>query len=591
MKKGLLLSFVILLSFLYFFAMVSAADNSTDSKAYACLNDKITSKTCASLSSDEKVFSFLATQQCSNEVKSDSKYKSDIKYTAQALLGNSDSDAKDWLISQNKTTDSLQWLLQIDPTNVSSCTVSYESASQAVLVGDDKKVSVSGNGNCLSVDSTGYWLNVQNNPTCYNNLTISCNESFTTNLLYKKLSGTNTDTLYVSGTSHGAGANGETTEKVSSLCFKKGSSCDYETTAWASVALDSLGVDISPYMPYITSFATDNENLLPESFVYRLTQKNEQALLSKQINSQYWSASGDRYYDTALAIYPLTSESPPEKQNSIDWLASVQGSDGCWNSGNIKDTAFLLYSIWPKTTSSSDSSVDCENAGYYCSSTLTCTGAGGNVLSSSDYSCAGNLVCCTQQVAIPVCSAQNGEICNSGQQCTGTTVDASDTTSGQICCVQGICQTPSATPPASSSCEQSGGNCRSSCNSGEQISSDTSSNQCVFPSDVCCVKSTSSNSLWIWALLILIVIVILGIVFREKLKLWWFKFKSGFGKSSGSQTTGRPPGFPPSTPLRPVGRRMFPPPAPRRNIPRRPMPSSSRGEIDDILKKLKEMGK
>ena len=45
-----------------------------------------------------------------------------------------------------------------------------------------------------------------------------------------------------------------------------------------------------------------------------------------------------------LYFLPLP-QSSDTRNNAINWLMSVQGPDGCWNSGNILDTAFVLYSL------------------------------------------------------------------------------------------------------------------------------------------------------------------------------------------------------------------------------------------------------
>ena len=106
-------------------------------------------------------------------------------------------------------------------------------------------------------------------------------------------------------------------------------------------------------MPYLITLKDDptNQIYIPESFLYYLTGKFRTELLLKQRASSYWEESGNRYYDTAFALLPFGYESPNEKSGSKSWLLSVQLRSGCWNNGNIKDTAFLLYSIWPKTPS------------------------------------------------------------------------------------------------------------------------------------------------------------------------------------------------------------------------------------------------
>ena len=84
----------------------------------------------------------------------------------------------------------------------------------------------------------------------------------------------------------------------------------------------------------------------------------------------------------------------------------------------------------------------------------------------------------------------------------------------------------------------------------------------------------------------LIILVILGIVFKDKLRHFWFRIKSKGKfrpgpKGSGMIFNGRP--APP--------RRMVPQ---RKTIPvRRVLPRARKtdGELSDVLKKLKEMGK
>src|SRR3989338_9748533 len=85
-------SFLFLAAVLVSSSFISAAANITSCEqgddncridnAYTCLEDKIDARTCAKLGSDEKAFSLIATGDCKSEVISDSKYKSDIRYTS-----------------------------------------------------------------------------------------------------------------------------------------------------------------------------------------------------------------------------------------------------------------------------------------------------------------------------------------------------------------------------------------------------------------------------------------------------------------------------------------------------------------------------
>src|SRR3989344_2561897 len=606
MNKKVVLFGLIMLFFLSFVLAQEVCEEGDDDckvdNAYACLNEKIDDKTCSGLSPEEKIFSFLATEKCKAELISDSRFKSDLKYTSQAVLGlkgNDLSDAESWLLSQNRTSTGLEWFLQIESPEATSCTITY-SNSNTLSINEDKKINSLSGGSCFTISDNGYWLEV--NQLCFGQeFEISCNQQFLTTLLYKKQ---DSDTIYVSELTHSSSAQGTTAEKVNSFCFRQGASCSYEGSLWAALSLDFLGNDISAYLPYLIVTAEDNPDVLPESFLYYLTgeidYKNK--LLGKQINSKWWLFSGDRYYGTSVALYPFQHDIISQKTDSIDWLLNeVQGADGCWDSGNIRNTAFLLYSIWPDNVAGSigdDSGtgiIDCVASGYYCASQINCNG---QVL--SDYSCTGAFVCCSEQQALNTCFNQGGEICASNQVCAGigsAEVSASDISSGQICCVNGFCQVPSSDSGSgiTSACKSTGGICRiNGCLSGE---TETSAS-CDFSSDICCVSDSTSkpesklNYLWIWIILALIIVVVLGIIFRNKLRSLLFRMKSKSGGDSGSQYNEAgfrrgPPGFPP---LQPSQRRIIPGQVHHRPPIKAPK-SRAQSEVDEVLRKLKEMSK
>jgi hypothetical protein len=660
--------------------IISSEDNSEENKinlAYSCLNEKVNIKTCNALSIEEKIFVSLAIGKCEEEINNSSKNNEcwpktncNIKNTAQSIIALNKNNietekAENWLVSKKLSPSEIVWYLQIESPKKTNCKIKYYGNEYPVIIGEDKKLN-SGAGNCLTLNSDSYWLEIDNN--CYDQtFEISCDESFLTNLLFKKQ---NSPIIYVLEDTHSSSPNGKTKESVNFSCFSTGSSCDYEGTLWASLALANVNKPIKEYLPYLISAKDENQQFIPESFLYILTGYSEfkNELLLKQKSNQYWDESGNDLYDTALALYPFPYSNLLEKTNSINWLLEIQGKNGCWRD-SIRDTAFLLYSIWPtdfyfeedpnngeeeqsycgdgicdsdencsnceidcgnceeesycgdgicdSDENCSNCEIDCGNceeegenwweedeeggwweeetidcveAGYFCVPAIECKG---NIL--LEYSCDGSYKCCDTKPEEEKCVEQGGEICNSNQECIGgTIIGAGDLEYGQICCYGGSCEEP--VEYEESECEEYGGICRISCydyeNEGDY--------ECDVINDVCCFKKQEKiedkNDLWIWILIILIILVIIAIIFRNKLKPFWFRLTSKFKKSPPKK-----PGMnnnqlmPPPTNVfqgrnRPP-RRILPPNSnPRQMRPPFNSPPRRNKEVDNVLKKLKEMG-
>lgn len=569
-------------------------------KAYECLEGKVEDRGCSALSLEEKIFSLLSVNDCKEELLSDGKNREcwpesscNIKQTAQAVLALDRSSveansAEEWLLSQNTTPDNVVWFLEIESLEETTCDISYRGGSHTINIGTDKKIDSSA-GSCLTRSEDGYWLRVLK--SCYGEeFETSCDQSFLTTLLFKK---TDSSTIHVSDNTHSASPEGTTKEVVNSNCFSKGSGdCDYEGSLWAALALNKVDRDVSSFLPYLITMSEDNSELLPESFLAILTgyPDFENNLLLKQKQDRFWDESGDKFHDTALALLPFQSQTRTEKTNSKSWLLEIQEKDGCWNSGNIRNNGFILYSIFPRVVNrgggGSSISSDCEDEGNYCMSGVDCQGT---ILSDQD--CPGINRCCDTPPATVSCFEDfGGEICNSNQNCLGGTTPVSDDTSyGETCCVGGSCETP----VEITECQENGGVCRSfDCNSDE----DSSSYGCETPSQTCCIESSKSDGgyWWIWVLVILIILVVLAIIFRDRLRPYYFRVKSKFGrKRGGSPPSGRwPPGLPPGQRVATPSRRILSPSLQRRPTERRPpMIKKHEGELGDVLKKLKDMGK
>ncbi len=627
-KKGVLL--VLLFVFLASFALAQSnqlsspttssitggsssgtSSASVITKAYQCLQSQVESKAPNSISLQEAVFGVLAlggnsklTSVIESKIKTNNHWEetsNPLKDTAQAMLaynriGRNTNDIKNWTLSKSKAATDLTWYIEIDIENheSSECAVSYGNEQQrTVTVNED--MTLSGNpGSCLSIQAGGFWLRVSN--TCIDyNYTISCDKDFTTSTLYQR---TGSSTIYVSPVAHSTAAQGTTIEKINSKCLTSSStSCDYEGTLWAAIALDKLGVSISEYLPYLLALSESNKRFLPSSFLHLLTDGQDQygELVQQQQQSKFWQAPNtpyNRYYDSALALLSLQGTNSIEETNSKAYFETITTPAGCWNNDNIRDTAFLLYAGWSRAVSqgsgsgSSGSADPCEPSGYYCTSEFNCAQLDGEIL--NDYLCPGTKACCSKKPETQSCSALSGIICLSGEVCSGSTQKSSDGT----CCL-GTCGPATQT----NECTSSGGVCDNSCLDTEEQVALT----CPTSGNVCCKPKTSSSSsesnfgVWITILIILIALLVAGIIFRNKIKMALFKSRNKSG-SSPSGPRGMPPGTrPPFPPFR--GPMPYPRAQPRVISPasapqpiRRPISSKDK-EMEETMAKLKEMSK
>ena len=558
-------------------------------KAYDCLENLVKERGYSDLTSEEISFAILALGYDSGiqgELRSalaDVSYENrcwpsddcSIKETALASIAlehiNQPTNIiESWLIEKADEPSELSWFLQIDTNEATSCVITYNSGSKNIKVLEDKRITGAG-GSCLRSAYNGFWLEVDND--CYDeSFEVTCESDFVTSLVYRKRAGAGLDSPYfVSSTTHSAPADGKTQEDVNSLCFTEegSSSCDYEGTLWASLALKKLGKDNTPYIPYLIAMAPNNERHLPSSFLYMLTGDDEYftELINEQKTDGYWQASSDsneRYFDTALAL--LAVPSSEHSSRAVDWLLETQQSSGCWR--NAKDTSFILYSASPKTPALSSERADCSDFGGYCvSSEQTCQDAIGEVLGNYYCPSLGSSVCCSVDV-----QEELPDVIPGG--------DIEDT----------------------NECEERGYYCKAICS---EDTEELRPYECSGLQDCCGpkVQEEKSRSLWwVWLLVILIILLILAIIYRNQVKIWVFRVKSKFKKQPVRQQKRPIPGIPPQRPpMRPMPGKFVPgqrPPMrpmqrpPMRQPPRKPgQPFPKENTLQETLKKLREIGR
>jgi hypothetical protein len=635
MKKGVVIAIFIFILLLNLNFVVSAelTDSEKVENAYACLRTTIDNKGCSSLSIEEQIFSLLTVGKCKNQLSNEmnkigedfecwpttkGSSSCDIKTTAQAIYaldkaGVDTTKAEDWLLSQKQIPQDLNWFLEIDSTNTTSCTISNASSATPskiadVMINEDKTINSVSSNPCFQTSQNGYWLEINSN--CYGDeFLISCDQDFLTTLLFKKQ---DSNTYHILDRSQSASSDGTTIEQIKS--FSIGS--NYLGSLWATTILGYLGYEMDSYIPYlITSY--EKGVFFSEPLLYILTGFLEYRteILNSQINSQYWwsyTEDSNKFYDTALALFPFSQESLGEKDNSIKWLFEVQDKSGCWNNDNIRDTAFLLHSIWGSDSGTNgdngggddgdsppDNSQSCLDEGYYCVDTIS--DCSGDIL--TNYSCEGIVVCCdTEPAPQTTCFGEGGEICNSNQYCSqGNEQFTPDLTYGETCCIGGTCELKNNSNGGGNgggnnlaSCESKGGECKfSSCDEGYK---ETDLYSCEYSTDICCIEDNSSSGgsyWWLWVLGVLIILLVLAIVFKDKIKEIILKIQTKRGgKPSGNNVRRGPPGIPPRyqrAPLRPLVQRKVLPPQ-RKPLLRKSVKTPPK-ELDEVLRKLKDMSK
>ncbi len=583
-KEGFIIIFIVgLFISLLTIPIVFAQDENID-KAYSCLESKV--KNNCPKSVEEQAFTVLSIGKCSSELKDKGEDNEcwpagvcRLKDTALAILalnkiGKDTENAENWLLEQKKIPKDLVWYLEIDSNGETECKISYNGKEKTISIGEDKKIS-GFPGACLSLAQDDYWLKIDKD--CYDvNFTISCNRDFKTTLLYKKTTGS---TIYVSSRTNTAAAEGSTEEKVNSFCFGQ-TSCDYEGSLWATLALSNRGYDIASFLPYLIAMEDENEKYFPSAFLFIITDYDE--YFSKIIDkaNNYWKITDSPYslyYDTALALLALYGTPSEQIETAKEYLFSVQDEEGCWN--GIRDTAFLLYALNPKKTLAIEGGdIDyCDDYGYYCVSPLECSMED----KLDNFYCYGGKVCCKTQPKEETCYEKGGVECGEDQKCTGAIVPASDTDK----CCKGSC----ITKEEITECEEEGFECRYDCFADEEKKEFN-----CGADKVCCGKKLveeKKSYWWIWLLIILIILVILAIIFRNQLRIWIFRFKNKFRKGGVVSTT-RPRGFPPfPQETKPRSRMILPARPVQRPSLRRVGISKTDKELDETLKKLREISK
>jgi hypothetical protein len=627
-KRILILFFVFLIicSPLILSAVNDTSDTSTSTSSYSsnfvldqnklkngttCLNEQVGD--CSGLSLEEIAFVLLAqpnktvSDKCLEKLREFKVDDSDcfgqggcnVKSTALAILalgsaGDNTDKYEKWLLNHTIISEDLDWILMQDSNGETNCKFSYNGEIFETIYRADKKITTAP-GECFSKTNDDLWLLVSKD--CYDtNFSVACDAEFGGQLDYKSSNG---PLIVLSGTKF-APAYGSLDFKIQSKCISTSIDCDYESNLWAITALKKTGNNIDEFLPYLIAVAESNKRYMPNAFIYLIGGESVFAedLIKEQRLGDYWEANFtpyNKFYDTSLALIALSSDSAPQINNAKGRMMFLQDKTGCWNNNQIRETAMVVGALkgWKIMGGGSspapnpNTTTRCETAGFFCVSSTDCSE--NNTL--GNYFCSGlNKICCSVRPVQKTCSELGGKICATDQSCSSSETSAGDT---NYCCLENCVQR--ATTPE---CEQTSDSymCLDSCKSNQESTNlECPNNQvCCKPKSV----SPSGGSSWLWIIIIAIVLLlaVLAYVFRDKLKLWWFKFRNKVKKedkptSPFASALAPRPGFPPirrPMPIQPVVRRPLPTSS-QTQIP--PKPGQKKDQMDDVFKKLKDMSK
>lgn len=456
MKKSVIALALFLLVFTFALTNVLALTETQQiDKAYECLQTKVDAKGCSGLTTEQLIFTVLATGNCRNEFLADSHNlecwpggNCGVELTAKALLvldklGEDKTAAQDWLLSKTATSTDLNWFLEIDSVNTVAmqCEIYYDGTlTKTVNMGKDKKFD-SNAGSCLTLANNNYWYKIDK--SCYNKeFGIKCSEDFLGTLLFQK---EGSKTYHVTDNLVSSQATGTELLKVSSKCFAdRDSQCNYVGSLWAATMLHATSggsTDIineaKKFRSYLIAGLEDNGQYLPEAFLFMLTENSgyKAALMLKQFGDKYWDYFGGKYYSTPLATLPFIGRALQEREGAISWLLETQQPDGCWDAGNIRNNAFILWTMFPRNINLAQ--YECLDEGFICKAeNSTCSGTVKNL------GCAGTDFCCDTTIVITeedTCTPRgvNFDCVSDEQTCIGDSGTINNTLSclnGEICC-------------------------------------------------------------------------------------------------------------------------------------------------------------
>ncbi|MEM4215290.1 MAG: hypothetical protein QW484_02935 [Candidatus Pacearchaeota archaeon] len=517
-KRGISLIFIAIILISFFIFSISVLAQQQDEtlqikKAYTWLQGKAVGR-WQNLNLQQHVFSFLALKEKLTQNQIDASIRSLLQKSynngtcwpssgcnafdtalAKIVLDSVNKDsskASEWLLN-NTITPTIaiggNWLLQLtQPQNNNLlCMIRYDTTE--ISVEFDKKGQVSSLSSTECFSNATYWLQLNPSQQCFEKeFNITCNDSFMGNFFFEK-TGVQKEYYVVSST-----LSAQPLEAISlkliTKCIANMGNCDYEATLWTAYAFANQPSISRMFIPYLVMKANENKKFLPEAILYKLTSQQNYAETIALLQGTDGlivanNTAYNKYHDTGLASITgstinanITKLKEKLLQQQIK-TGTNAGSWECLGCDNIRETAILLYGVWPNF----EWRTECEIYGfncvsncsvlngsilsYYCSETLECCNltssfncemkygeckqSCSNTEAQVPYSCQSG-VCC-KNYSISLCVSEiGGTVCGLGQECTsqGRIVPFIYSSDSPYCC-KGICSTATLT------CQQANG--------------------------------------------------------------------------------------------------------------------------------------
>lgn len=265
----------------------------------------------------------------------------DTSFATLALYktGNDVDKSSKWLLGkQIPAATSGNWLVQIKTTNSGKCTVSLNE-------NEGIEFEVDSNGVNCNIDGINTWIDLQ---SCAN-FNIGVNDTLSINC--NNLGPADISLIYKQDNNYYILDNKQNT-RFATFSIDNTYFGDYDSTLYASWALTTIGKTNQLYtLPYLKANLRDNNNM-DRALMLLITNNNNYAEHLQETQNNFTGSWDDSIYDTAFIVYSLKKQgkSTSSANSGTEWLKGEQNDRegtlkySSWN-GEVRETAMAILAI------------------------------------------------------------------------------------------------------------------------------------------------------------------------------------------------------------------------------------------------------